>query len=370
MSFTFKPARRKGVHLILGLMGGTGSGKTYSALELATGLSRGKRFAVIDTEAGRSQHYADSFDFDHGDLAPPFSPDSYLEAIVAAEGAGYPVIVVDSMSHEHAGEGGILDIHEEELNRIAGTDYKKRERSKFLAWVKPKGQHKRMVARLLQLRTHLILCFRAEPKMKVVKVRKGERTVNEPVDAGWQPVCAKGLEFEMTASWMLRHERPGQVFDGQVDETDPIGAPIKLPEPLRPFFGGCQQISRAHGQQLAQWAAGGSTSEPARVVLEEYVEVGKLTRRQANEALVSADLKAPGQPISTDAGIDEIRAALEKALAGSASAPSNGRAGDPALDELQALVKEAGAEDAVAQEFGPPGAEWLLNTKAIWEMCK
>ena len=30
-------------------------------------------------------HYADQFKFDHGDLAPPFGPGRYIEAIEAAE---------------------------------------------------------------------------------------------------------------------------------------------------------------------------------------------------------------------------------------------------------------------------------------------
>ena len=37
-------------------------------MRLASGIAQGKRFAVIDTEAGRAKHYADQFQFDHGDL--------------------------------------------------------------------------------------------------------------------------------------------------------------------------------------------------------------------------------------------------------------------------------------------------------------
>src|SRR5512135_1544389 len=113
-NFTFRPAKRQNVNLLIGLAGGTGSGKTFSAFELATGIAGGKRFAVIDTEAGRALHYADAFQFDHGDLRAPFTPDAYTEAIMAADAAGYPVIIVDSMSHEWSGDGGILDMQEHE----------------------------------------------------------------------------------------------------------------------------------------------------------------------------------------------------------------------------------------------------------------
>src|SRR3982751_4549937 len=100
MPFSFRPAARENVGLLIGLSGGTGSGKTFTAMRLAKGIAGDKPFAVIDTEAGRAKHYADQFKFDHGDLKPPFRPDAYLEAIVAADAAGYPVIAVDSMSHE------------------------------------------------------------------------------------------------------------------------------------------------------------------------------------------------------------------------------------------------------------------------------
>src|SRR4249919_950571 len=122
MAFTFRPAVRENVGLLIGLSGASGSGKTYSAFRLAKGIAGDKPFAVIDTEAGRAKHYGDRFKFDHGDLKPPFRPGAYADAIGAADAAGYPVIVVDSFSHEHAGEGGLLDWHEEEFQRMGGRE--------------------------------------------------------------------------------------------------------------------------------------------------------------------------------------------------------------------------------------------------------
>lgn len=244
MTFQFRKATRENVHVLLGMMGGTGSGKTMSAMLLAQGLSGGKRFAVIDTEAGRAKHYADAFDFDHGDLQPPFTPEAYARAILAAEEAGYPAIVVDSMSHEHAGDGGLLDMFEDEFERLG-----RRDAVKMTAWIKPKSDHKRMVSRLLQLRAHLILCFRAEPKVKMEKDANGKMQV---IDKGWQPICAKGLEFELTASFLLSHERPGLPDN-----------PLKLPEQLRPFFPANERIGAKAGESIAKWAAGGVAQQPA-----------------------------------------------------------------------------------------------------------
>lgn len=266
MAFQFRPAVREGVGILAGVAGPSGSGKTFTALRMATGLAGGKRFAVIDTEAGRAKHYADQFTFDHGDLQPPFRPGAYLEAIIAAEEAGYPVVVVDSMSHEHAGDGGLLDWHEEELDRLAGSDYAKRERVKFTAWIKPKGEHKRMVSRLLQLRAHLILCFRAEQKAEPVRNREGKiEMVPKVLLSGfsdWIPVAEKNLLFELTLSFVLSPAAPGC----------PI--PIKIQEQHRAFFPKDQPVTEAAGQQLAAWAAGTPqpcATLPADVAIAERI---------------------------------------------------------------------------------------------------
>lgn len=292
-NFTFRPSARENVHLITGLIGGTGSGKTYSAMRLATGLSAGKRFAVIDTEAGRANHYAGRFEFDHGDLKPPFKPDAYLQAILAAEAAGYPVVVVDSFTHEHAGEGGLLDWHEDELERMAGQDFGKREKVNLAAWIKPKGAHKRMLTRLLQLRMHLILCFRAEPKMKAVKVVKDGREKTEYVDAGWLPICAKGLEFELTASFLLRHEHPGiWMPDGQ---KDGYGEALKLPEDLKAVFPHGKPIDESCGRALAEWAGGGAPAPAAQPVAAERITESQVADLEAliQEVGVKVELFLP-----------------------------------------------------------------------------
>src|SRR5262245_27629021 len=161
MSVTFRRGLRENVGLLVGLIGASGGGKTYTAMRLAKGIAGDKPFAVIDTEARRALHYADQFHFEHCDLKPPFSPSAYAAAIKAADDAKYPVILVDSASHEHAGIGGILEMQEAEYKRLGGQ-----ERVKVLSWVQPKGEHRKMMGQLLQVRAHLILCFRAEEKIE------------------------------------------------------------------------------------------------------------------------------------------------------------------------------------------------------------
>lgn len=254
MTFEFRPAVREQVGLLIGLAGGTGSGKTYSAMSLAKGMSGGKPFAVIDTEAGRAKHYADEFRFDHGALPPPFTPDAYAEAIQAADAAGYGVIVVDSMSHEHAGDGGLLDWHEAELDRMAsGGDWKKRESCTMAAWIKPKMSHKHMVQKLLQVKAHLILCFRAEEKIEMVRGENGKMQIIKKQTTtgldGWVPISEKNLPYELTASFLLTANAPG------------FPKPIKLQNQHKPYFPLDAQIDEKCGVQLAAWAAGGKAPE-------------------------------------------------------------------------------------------------------------
>lgn len=249
MSFTLRRAVRSGVQLIIGLAGGTGSGKTYTAMRIAAGIAGGKPFAVIDTERGRAKHYADMFVFDHGDLEPPFTPERYSEAIETADKAGYPVIVVDQMSHEHAGEGGLLDMQDDEIERMAKDDLAKRDRVKRTAWIMPKREHKKMMQKLLRVNAHLILCFRAEEKTDQVKNQQTGQWEFVPKKSlvgldGWIPIAEKTLPFECTASFLFTADKPG------------IPKKIKLQEQHKAIFPLDKEITEDAGRRIAEWAAG------------------------------------------------------------------------------------------------------------------
>ena len=278
-NFTFRPATRENVGLLIGLAGGTGSGKTFSAMRLAYGMAGDKPFAVIDTEAGRAKHYADQFKFDHGDLKPPFRPEAYAEAIKAADDAGYPVIVVDSVSHVWAGDGGVLDWHEDELERMAGSDWKKREAVKMAAWIKPKMGHKAMVQKLLQVRATVILCFRAEEKIEMVREdgkmkilpKQGPTGLN-----GWMPVCEKNLPFELTCSFLLTADAPG------------YPKPIKLQEQHKTLFPLDKPITESSGKLIAKWASGKPSSAapiPPSSTHPLVVEAAAAGHKELNNAL-------------------------------------------------------------------------------------
>ena len=251
--YTFRRAVREYIPLIIGISGGTGSGKTYSAMRMAKGMAGGKPFCVLDTENGRASHYAEQFVFDVGDLRAPFTPDSYADAIVAADKAGYPVILVDSMTHSWAGDGGVLDMQEAELDRMAGQDWKKREACKMASWIRPKLSLKGMMSKLLQVKAHLVLTFRAEEKIEMVRGKDGHMEVRKKESLvgkdGWIPICEKNTLFECTCSFLLLASAPG------------IPHPIKLQEQHKPCFSPTACIDESAGEQLAKWAMGTDTKD-------------------------------------------------------------------------------------------------------------
>lgn len=273
MSFQFKPAEKVGLKIFLGIAGPTGSGKTYSALLIAQGLVGhvGKIF-VLDTENGRALHYADRFQFMHGHFSAPYSPARYLEAIEAAVAAGAECVVVDSASHMHEGEGGVLEMQAAEHARMGGKDS-----TKFASWIKPKGEFKKFVIGVMQLNVHVIFCFRAREKLAMVKVMKNGREVNEPVNTGWAPICTNGLDYEMTALLTLPPNAKGVPAYGTQHE--------KMPIYLQDIFKPGQALSVDTGRALAQWASSSMTmSKPVQT--EEDAIAAQLRRDQEIEELL------------------------------------------------------------------------------------
>src|SRR5689334_4945198 len=224
------PAVRKAVPVLLGLFGPSGSGKTYTADRLATGMERvtGKPTFFIDTEANRALHYADLFKFRHVPFLAPFGPLDYLAAIehCARKGAGQ--IIVDSGSHVWEGQGGVLEMHEAELDRLAGNDFARRERVKMLAWVKPKAELRRLINTLLQINCNFVFCFRAKEKLKLVKGK-------EPVPLGYQPIVSDEFTYEMTMNLFLPPASNGvpALIPDEIGERAMVKVPVQFQEMLK-----------------------------------------------------------------------------------------------------------------------------------------
>jgi hypothetical protein len=266
MSFTFAPARREQVSLLIALAGASGSGKTYSALRLAKGMAPSGKIAFIDTEARRGLHYAEQFDFMHADMRPPFRPASFVEGIHAAEAAGAEVVIIDSFSHEYDGEGGITD-WADDLER-SGTKSPGN-------WKIPKQAHKKLMNALLQCRASIIFCLRADEKIRIA--RENGKTIVEPL--GWMPICEKRFMFEMTASFTLTPDRPG---------IPNFNLPHKLQSQHRAMFSDRSPIGEDSGRALAEWARGGSpapaTPHPDKPAAQTSAPPSDVRERQEDGA--------------------------------------------------------------------------------------
>lgn len=249
-TFDIKPAVRERVPLLLGLVGASGSGKSVSALRLATGIQKvvGGKIGAADTESRRLLAYADRWKFEHLDFRPPHGPADYLAAIRSLYDAGCRTIIADSASHEWEGVGGVLEMAAAEVERMSRGDAQKAERVKMASWIKPKQEHRKLIAAILQMDCNFIFNFRAREKIK--PVRGGN-----PIELGYQAIAPDDIVFEMTWCGLLLPGANGV----PAQSSDFVGerALIKTPDFFKPMLASGVQLSEDIGEQLARWAAGG-----------------------------------------------------------------------------------------------------------------
>jgi hypothetical protein len=182
---SFKRAVKHEAKLRLALAESAGVGKTETAMVLAAALSDGQPFALIDTEHGSASKYADLFTFDVLELES-FHPDRYIEAIRAAEDAGYRVLVIDSLSHAWSGKDGIL----EQVERLTKL---KHPNNTFRAWADATPIQNRLVDALTGARLHISATLRSKTEYVV---ETNERGTAAPRNVGTAPIQREGVEYE------------------------------------------------------------------------------------------------------------------------------------------------------------------------------
>ena len=189
-----RKATRSKAKIRLGLSAVSGGGKTYSAILIAKGLTRGNlsKVAIIDTENGSADLYEHLGDYNVLQLKPPFSPERYIEAINTCENAGMEVIIIDSIAHEWEGEGGIIQL----ADSIGGGFQ--------AAWKTLTPRHDRFKQAILQSKCHVITTVRRKQEYILQEgVNKNGKTVQMPVKAGMKEITREGWEYELTVNLEL-----------------------------------------------------------------------------------------------------------------------------------------------------------------------
>lgn len=228
----FRKAVRRARKLRMSIQGPAGSGKTRTALEIATRL--GGRVAVIDTEHSSADVYAPkegaaadpskgTFDFDALALES-FAPQLYMEALFAAAKEGYGVVIIDSLSHAWIGEGGIL----QQADAKGG---------KFDAWKSLTPQQNKLMETVLTYPGHVIVTMRTKTAYEVTKERDRDGREKTKVEkVGTAPVQKDGTEYEFDIVIDIDTDHTGHVTKTRCSEIEgqsiprpgaPLAATIK-----------------------------------------------------------------------------------------------------------------------------------------------
>jgi len=308
--FNATPAKRSRVPLLIGIAGPSGSGKTFSALRLATGIQRVTpgEIHVIDTEAGRALHYADQFAFQHVPFAAPFGCFDYLEAIRYCVDRGASTIVIDSASHMHEGEGGMLDQHEKAIDAAVGANatWSQRDAASWRCWKQPKADMNRFVQVLLQLKITAIFCFRAKEKLKP-GMSDGKKAL---VSQGTMAIADDSLIYEMVVQPLLEAGSRG------VPNWKPTEKGAALQTKLPGFFADIltkpgQPLDENMGELMGRWAMGEALTVAA-------VTTGKRPSPPANAS--PAGGSAPESATDADSILERVKAAATLAEVDAVSA--------------------------------------------------
>jgi hypothetical protein len=240
-----RKALRKQAKIKLALQGSSGSGKTYSALLLASGMTAWPKIAVIDTENHSADLYAHLGEFNVLQLSKPFSPERYISAIEICEQEGMEVIIIDSITHEWEGSGGILDIH----GNMQGNS--------FTNWAKITPRHNAFVQKILESHCHIITTIRT--KTDYVLSEKNGKMVPEKV--GMKGITRDGMDYEFTTVFDLDLKHNASA------SKDRTGLFMDKPEGI---------ITKEHGVRILQWCSKGISLEEVILQVNSATSIEQL----------------------------------------------------------------------------------------------
>lgn len=241
-----RKAERHQARIRMGLQGPSGSGKTMGALLIAFGLTGDwSKIAVIDTENNSADLYAHLGNYYVLNLNAPFSPERYIEAIGVCEASGIEVIIIDSISHEWEGSGGILETH----NNMAGNS--------FTNWSKLTPRHNQFINVMLSSKCHIIGTIRS--KQEYVLTEKNGKMVPEKV--GLKGVQREGMDYELTLVLEI------DIKQNASATKDRTGLFMNKPE---------FRISSVIGEKILSWCSNGVDATTVQKLITKSKDVKTL----------------------------------------------------------------------------------------------
>lgn len=209
--FEIRKAQRSKAKLRLGIAGPSGAGKTHSSLLIAKAL--GTKIGMIDTENKSGDLEAGKPgipEYDVITIGSPFTCEKYIGAIKHLENNGCEVIIIDSLTHAWAGEGGLLDLQGKIVDSGKANSY--------TAWRFITPKHNALVEAILQSKCHIIATMRSKMEY-AISDNGGKKEVKK---VGMEPIQRDGMEYEFTLFLDLDHNHTASaskdrtsIFDGQ-----------------------------------------------------------------------------------------------------------------------------------------------------------
>lgn len=281
--FTHEVARPGNLPLAISIAGGPKSGKTKSALRIAKGVqqAKGGDIWLIDTE-NRAHEYGDQIAFQRVPLKPPFSAARFHAATKYAYDNGARIVVLDSMSDEHDGAGGLIDMHEAFLrDRTGSTEPTEGDRGRYgqQGWARVKPVRKRMENYFRELRDFedvvFIFCFRANlkyvPKTKDDKLRMSAGEVkSDPTDVQWEVTSTSDIPYICSVSFLLI---PGESGTQLVKATTEAEKKLILrTDTYGPYLQTVKQLDESVGRKLYELAKGSARASSPTTKLYEVTD--------------------------------------------------------------------------------------------------
>lgn len=224
----FKDAERRDIKIKMGVSSLSGAGKTLGSLLIMKGLlSKIEDLGFIQTENGRAQLYLDRIGkFKILEITPPFSPSKFIEAIEEAEKIGLKGLIIDSLSDQWAGLGGLLDVHQ---------DITETTKNSFSAWKKANPLHEAVYTKILSSSLHIIGTF----KKKADYVMENVNGKQAPKKVGLADVARENTEYR----WMLQFD-----IDRDTHKATTVKDNTGLFDGRESFV-----ISEETGKQIREW---------------------------------------------------------------------------------------------------------------------